>query len=93
MIESMACGTPVVAFNRGAVSEIIDEGVTGFIVEDEIGAVAAVNRVHMIERAGVRKRFEERFTSRRMAQQYLAAYNAMMRAQRRARFKVVEAAN
>jgi glycosyltransferase involved in cell wall biosynthesis len=93
MIESMACGTPVVAFNRGAVSEIIDEGVTGFIVEDEISAVAAVNRVHQIERAGVRKRFEERFTSRRMAQQYLEAYNAMMRAQRRARFKVVEAAN
>ncbi|MGI4902155.1 MAG: glycosyltransferase family 4 protein, partial [Janthinobacterium lividum] len=55
MIEAMACGTPVIAFNRGAVSEVIDEGVTGFVVEDEIGAVAAVNRLHLLSRAGVRR--------------------------------------
>ncbi len=68
MIEAMACGTPVIAFNRGAVSGSLDEGVSGFIVEDEISAVAAVNRLHMLSRARVRRRFEERFTSHRMAQ-------------------------
>jgi len=93
MIESMACGTPVIAFNRGAVPEVVDEGVTGFIVEDEIGAVAAVNRLHTVPREGVRKRFEERFTSHRMAQQYVDAYQAVMRAQKRARFKLIDSAN
>ena len=67
MIEAMSCGTPVIAFNRGAVPEVVDEGVSGFIVEDEISAVAAVNRLHLLPRARVRQRFEERFTSRRMA--------------------------
>ena len=90
MIEAMACGTPVIAFNRGSVPEVIDEGVTGFVVEDEIGAVAAVGRLHLTPRSGVRRRFEERFTSHRMARQYVDAYNAVMRAQRRARFKVVD---
>jgi glycosyltransferase involved in cell wall biosynthesis len=92
MIESMACGTPVIAFNRGSVPEVLDEGVTGFIVEDEIGAVAAVNRLHTVSREGVRKRFEERFTSRRMAQQYVDAYQAVMRAQKRSRFKLIDSA-
>jgi glycosyltransferase involved in cell wall biosynthesis len=90
MIEAMACGTPVIAFNRGAVPEVVDEGVTGFIVEDEIGAVAAVNRLARVPRAGVRRRFEERFTSRRMAQQYVEAYKAVIRASRRSRFKVID---
>ena len=92
MIEAMACGTPVIAFNRGSAAEVIDEGVSGFIVEDEISAVAAVNRLSMLSRDKVRQRFEQRFTSRRMAQQYLEAYNAVMRAHRRSRFKVVEGA-
>jgi glycosyltransferase involved in cell wall biosynthesis len=92
MIESMACGTPVIAFNRGAVPEVIDEGVSGFIVEDEIGAVAAVNRLHTLSRARVRQRFEERFTSHRMAQQYVDAYQAVVRAQKRARFKLIDRA-
>jgi glycosyltransferase involved in cell wall biosynthesis len=92
MIESMACGTPVIAFNRGAVPEVVDEGVTGFIVEDEIGAVAAVNRLHTVSREGVRKRFEERFTSHRMAQQYVDAYQAVVRAQKRSRFKLIDSA-
>jgi glycosyltransferase involved in cell wall biosynthesis len=90
MIESMACGTPVIAFNRGAVPEVIDEGVTGFIVEDEIGAIAAINRLPLLSREKVRRRFEERFTAHRMARQYLDAYKAVERAQRRARFKVVD---
>jgi glycosyltransferase involved in cell wall biosynthesis len=90
MIEAMACGTPVIAFNRGAVPEVVEEGVTGYIVEDEIGAVAAVNRVSRISRAGVRRHFEERFTSHRMAQEYVQAYQAVIRANKRSRFKVID---
>ncbi len=90
MIEAMACGTPVIAFNRGAVPEVIEEGLTGFIVEDEIGAVAAVNRLGTLSCTRVRQRFEERFTSRRMAQQYVDVYQAMIRAQKRSRFRLVD---
>src|SRR6185437_13489669 len=49
MIEAMACGTPVIAYNRGSVAEIIEEGLTGFIVDDEISAVAAVNRLSQLD--------------------------------------------
>jgi glycosyltransferase involved in cell wall biosynthesis len=80
MIESMACGTPVIAYNRGSVPEIIDEGLTGFIVEDEISAVAAVGRLAGVNRDAVRKQFEKRFTARRMALDYLAAYRGLMEA-------------
>src|SRR5579859_4684646 len=64
MIEAMACGTPVIAFNRGSVAEIIDDGLTGFIVEDEISAVARVGRLSSLDRGAVRKQFEARFTAR-----------------------------
>jgi glycosyltransferase involved in cell wall biosynthesis len=77
MIEAMACGTPVIAFNRGSVPEVLDDGVTGFIVEDETGAIGAVDRLDHLSRAKIRKRFEERFTSRRMAQDYLSVYRGM----------------
>lgn len=77
MIESMACGTPVIAYNRGSVPEIIDEAVTGFIVEDETSAVSAVGRLAGMDRAAVRKQFETRFTARRMALDYLAAYRSL----------------
>ncbi len=90
MIEAMACGTPVIAFNRGSVPEVVEDGVTGFIVEDEIGAVAALGRLHHVSREGVRRRFEERFTSHRMARQYLEAYQAVIRANKRSRFKVID---
>jgi glycosyltransferase involved in cell wall biosynthesis len=80
MIEAMACGTPVIAYNRGSVPEIIDEGLTGFVVEDEISAVAAVGRLPQVNRGAVRKQFEARFTARRMALDYLAAYRSMMEA-------------
>lgn len=80
MIEAMACGTPVIAYNRGSVAEIVDEGLTGFIVDDEIGAVAAVGRLAELDRNAVRKQFEARFTARRMALDYLAAYRTLMRA-------------
>ena len=78
MIEAMACGTPVIAFNRGSVPEIIDEGVTGFVVEDETGAIGTVDRLAHLSRAGVRRRFEERFTARRMALDYLSVYRSLM---------------
>jgi glycosyltransferase involved in cell wall biosynthesis len=77
MIEAMACGTPVVAFNRGSVPEVVDVGVTGFVVEDEPGAIGAVEQLSELSREKVRKRFEERFTARRMAQEYLAVYRSL----------------
>jgi len=78
MIEAMACGTPVIAFNRGSVPEIIEDDLTGLIVEDEISAVSAVGRISELDRQKVRARFEQRFTARRMAMDYLAAYRNVM---------------
>ena len=78
MIEAMACGTPVIAFNRGSVPEIVDEGVTGFIVEDENGAIGAVDRLPRLSRERIRHEFERRFTARRMAEDYLAVYRRLM---------------
>src|SRR5205085_3672094 len=72
MIEAMACGTPVIAFNSGSVPEIIEDGVTGFVVEDEPGASGAIDPLAHVSREGVRRRFEERFTAKRMALDYLA---------------------
>ena len=88
MIEAMACGTPVIAFNRGSVPEIVEDDITGFIVEDEISAVNAVNRISQLDRQQVRRRFEERFTARRMALDYMAAYREVMQIDR-PRLKVV----
>jgi glycosyltransferase involved in cell wall biosynthesis len=80
MIEAMACGTPVIAFNRGSAPEVVDDGVTGFIVEDVNGAIGAVDRLGHLSREKVRRRFEERFTARRMAQDYLSVYRSLMTA-------------
>src|SRR5262249_7423891 len=78
MIEAMACGTPVIAFNRGSVPEVVEDNVTGFIVEDEISSVSAINRGREFDRRKIRARFEQRFTARRMALDYLAAYRNVM---------------
>ncbi|HEY1940839.1 MAG TPA: glycosyltransferase family 4 protein [Roseiarcus sp.] len=78
MIEAMACGAPVIAFNRGSVAEIVEEGVTGFIVEDETSAVAAVREVASLSRSVIRRRFEERFTARRMAEDYIRVYRGQI---------------
>ena len=74
MIEAMACGTPVVAFNRGSVPEIVDHGVTGFVVEDETEAAATISKVYTMSREMVRSHFQSRFTARRMALDYLDVY-------------------
>ena len=79
MIEAMACGTPVIAFNRGSVPEVVEDGLSGFIVEDETSAVAAVSRLGTLSRAKVRARFEQRFTAKRMAEDYLAVYRQLAR--------------
>jgi len=77
-IEAMACGTPVIAFNRGAIPEVTEDGLTGFIVEDETTAVGATYRLPELSRTRIRNRFEERFTARRMAEDYLAVYRSLM---------------
>jgi glycosyltransferase involved in cell wall biosynthesis len=83
MIEAMACGTPVIAFRSGSVPEVIDEGVTGLIVDSEEEAVDAVRRVRELDRTKVRQRFEERFTAKRMAQDYVRHYQELTTAARR----------
>ncbi len=77
MIEAMACGTPVIAYSNGSVPEIIEDGVTGFIVEDEAGAAEAVKRLAELDRAGVRAAFDRRFTAQRMASDYLNIYRML----------------
>ena len=67
MIEAMACGTPVVAFRRGSVQEVMVDGVTGFVGDGVEGAVAAVGRVASLSRLGCGRVFEERFNAGRMA--------------------------
>lgn len=88
MIEAMACGTPVVAFNRGSVPEVVDHGVTGFIVEDDRGAIGAIDRLGTLSRRRVREQFEARFTARRMAEDYLDVY-CELGVERRATLRVV----
>jgi glycosyltransferase involved in cell wall biosynthesis len=80
MIEAMACGTPVIAWNCGSVPEVVEEGVTGFIVESEEQAIAAVARLPSINRRNVRAAFEQRFTASIMARTYLNVYSGMLQA-------------
>jgi glycosyltransferase involved in cell wall biosynthesis len=78
MIEAMACGTPVIAFNRGSVPEVIDHAVTGYIVEDVQGAVAALQRLDELSREEIRAQFERRFTAQAMAREYVERYTALI---------------
>src|SRR5712691_3867968 len=78
MIEAMACGTPVIAYNRGSVPEVVEDGLTGFVVEDELSAINAVRHLGRLSREAIRARFEERFTARHMAKEYLATYRGLM---------------
>jgi glycosyltransferase involved in cell wall biosynthesis len=78
MIEALACGTPVIAFRGGSVEEILDDGLTGFIVDDIDTAVEAVGRIDSIDRRTCRDVFEQRFTDRRMASQYVQLYRCVI---------------
>jgi glycosyltransferase involved in cell wall biosynthesis len=77
MIEAMACGTPVIAFRSGSVPEVVDDGITGFVVESESEAVEAIRRLGELDRRRVRAHFEKRFTATRMAEEYVRAYQAL----------------
>ncbi len=78
MIEAMACGLPVIAFPGGSVREIIDDGMTGFVVDNVEDAADAVRRIDQFDRRQCRKTFEQRFTARRMASQYVDTYHRLI---------------
>ena len=78
MIEAMACGTPVVAYRHGSVPEVVDHGVTGFIVDGIEDAAAAVQQIDSINRRTCRQVFEERFSARRMARDYATVYEQLI---------------
>jgi len=78
VVEAMACGTPVIAYNRGSMPELIEHGVTGFLVDSFDEAVAAVDRVGELDRAACRRAVEERFSVERMAEHYLELYERIL---------------
>ena len=78
VIEAMAKGTPVIAFRRGSVPEIVDEGVTGFVVDSIDEAVATIPRAKALDRSVIRRRFEERFSAERMARDYVTLYSELL---------------
>ena len=78
IIEAMACGTPVIAFDKGAVREIIDEGVTGQVVQTVPDAIKALGRMPALDRTRVRQRFEQRFSASRMAADYVRVYQQLL---------------
>jgi glycosyltransferase involved in cell wall biosynthesis len=82
MIESLACGTPVIAWNHGSVPEVIDDGITGRIVDCEQDALAAIDWAGSVDRARIRQIFERRFSSHAMARRYLELYRKLLRSRR-----------
>jgi len=78
MVEAMACGTPVIAFNKGSVSEIVEDGKTGFIVENEDEMVASIRKIGSIDRNYCRERVLSKFTVDQMVEGYLEAYNKVL---------------
>jgi glycosyltransferase involved in cell wall biosynthesis len=91
MIEAMACGTPVVAYAAGSVPEVIEDGVTGFIVGNEAEAASSIQgKLGHLSRAQIRARFEERFTVRRMAADYLGIYRDLLAAGRPPKLRVIQ---
>ena len=92
LIESMSCGTPVIAAPLGAAPEVVDEGLTGCLAESVAAAARAARRIAGLNRRLVRQRFEERFTAARMARDYLSLYRALGRRRQRVRTDPVPAA-
>jgi glycosyltransferase involved in cell wall biosynthesis len=84
MIEAMACGTPVVAFSCGSVPEIMEDGLTGFVVKDVEEAAQALERLGDLYRPTIRARFEERFSVRAMARDYLKIYQQLAQTEKKA---------
>ena len=79
MIEAMACGTPVIAFRSGSVDEVLEDGLTGFLVDhDEASAAKAATRLGELDRKRIRAEFERRFTAQRMAQNYVDLYQRLI---------------
>ncbi len=78
MIEAMACGTPVIAYANGSVPEVIDDGITGYIVKNQEQAIAAARNIDRIDRRRCRQVFEQRFSSRVMARRYLDVYRELV---------------
>jgi len=78
MIEAMSCGTPVIAYDRGSVPEIIKDGVTGFIVKDRAGMIEAVKKIDQIKRKNCRKRVEQMFSEKRMVEKYEVIYKRVI---------------
>lgn len=78
IIESLACGTPVIAYGHGSIPELLDDGVTGFVVNDQKQAIAAARRIGQIDRAACREVFDRRFTAEVMADNYLALYRELV---------------
>jgi glycosyltransferase involved in cell wall biosynthesis len=78
VVEALACGTPVIAFNRGSMPELIDDGVTGFLVDSVDAAVDAINRVDEIDRAACRAAVSARFTVDIMVDRYLGLYRSIL---------------
>jgi len=79
MIEAMACGTPVIAYPCGSVPEVIDQGLTGFMVRNVEEAVAALEKARSLDRGAIRRRFERRFSAARMARDYVSLYRKLAR--------------
>ncbi len=77
MIEAMACATPVIAFRHGSVPEILEDGLTGFVIENVEQAAAAVGRLDLLFRPSIRSRFEDRFSARAMAREYIRIYRRL----------------
>lgn len=88
MIEAMACGTPVIAFNRGSVPEVVDDGVTGFIVDSVEESLEALKKVNEIDRRTVRSIFEQKYNAQRMANDYLKIYEQLIIQKESAKIKM-----
>lgn len=78
MIEAMSCGTPVIAFRHGSVPEVVDDGITGFIVESVPQAIEAISKLDQLSRIKIRQVFEEKFTANRMAKDYVKLYQSII---------------
>lgn len=86
MIEAMACGTPVIAYNKGSVPEIVNHNITGYIVDSIEDAVKSLENIHKIDRSRVREVFENRFSAKAMADNYLKLYKTLIAKQQKAVF-------